>query len=208
MLLVLRHAESEWNLPPKRCQGQLDAPLSEAGRAAARELGQHLALPDAAYSSHLSRARETAALLLESASRRHGREPPEIREDRRLAEAFCGEWEGLPLDEVRRRWPAEWEELGREDRAFAFPGGEALSEVLARFATALEEVGAHHRGQSVLVVAHGGPMRLFLAAGRGGGPLAPGGPPGNLEGFVVDDAGGTTPYGAMPTSAAGMASKV
>lgn len=186
MLLVLRHAESAWNAPPKRCQGQLDVPLSEAGRAAALARGAELDLPDRAYASHLGRAVETAELLLEAAARRHGRPAPAVERDPRLAEAFCGLWQGELHEDLRRRWPDAWAALAAEEPAFAFPEGERLADVGARFAEALEELDLRHRDGNALVVTHGGPMRLFLAARLGRRSLTPGGPPRNLEGFVLD----------------------
>ena len=115
MLLVLRHAESQWNVPPKRCQGQLDISLSDAGRAATAATGARLPLPDAAWSSHLSRAKETAGLLLGGAAQRDGLSSPPLTTDERLAEAFCGVWQGIPHAEIREQWPDEWAALGRED---------------------------------------------------------------------------------------------
>ena len=185
MLLVLRHGESEWNRSPKRCQGRIDVPLSEAGREAARRAAAELAMPDAAYASPLARAQETARILLEVVAERTRRPAPQIVLDVRLAEADCGTWEGLLLREIEERWPAEWQALCRDDPSFAFPAGESLGQVRQRFAEAMAELDARHRDETALVVAHGGPMRFFLAESTGL-PVRPGGPPLNLEGFRLD----------------------
>ena len=48
------------------------------------------------------------------------------------------------------------------DLTARIPGGESGSEVLARYEAVLDEVADAHRGESVLVVSHGGVMCLVL----------------------------------------------
>ena len=87
-LYIVRHGETEWN-KARRIQGQVDIPLNEFGRRLARKTAKGLSdiTFDLCYSSPLSRARETAALLLE------GRDTPVI-EDARISEMAFGEYEG------------------------------------------------------------------------------------------------------------------
>lgn len=180
MLLVLRHATTEWNRPPKRCQGHLDVPLSEEGRAAARALGPTLPRFDAAYASHLSRARETAVLLL-------GEATTPLSIDPRLAEAHCGAWQGELLDDLKRRFPEAWDAMAVDAPCFAFPGGgESYAAVLARFEEALGELDERHAGGAALVVAHGGPIRLYLKRRGVVESAVAGGPPANLRGFRLE----------------------
>src|SRR5579859_741140 len=63
-LLLVRHAESQWN-EEGRLQGQLDPPLSELGRRQAVKLAQRMARhrPAAIYTSDLERCLQTAAPL-------------------------------------------------------------------------------------------------------------------------------------------------
>ena len=64
-IYLLRHGRTLWN-EAGRLQGRTDIPLSEDGRAAARAAGRALSdiAFDAAFSSPLRRARETAELIL------------------------------------------------------------------------------------------------------------------------------------------------
>jgi len=66
-MLLVRHGQSTWN-HERRIQGQLDPPLSEAGRRQAVRLGHRLAGRTFAgfYSSDLKRAAETAHLIGQS----------------------------------------------------------------------------------------------------------------------------------------------
>ncbi len=61
-LYLVRHAQTDWNVEG-RYQGQADLPLNAAGRAQAAKLSRELSglAFIAAYSSDLSRARETGA---------------------------------------------------------------------------------------------------------------------------------------------------
>ena len=52
----------------------------------------------------------------------------------------------------------------RGDLAARIPGGESGAEVLERYEAVLEEIVDSHRGESVLVVSHGGVMCMALSA--------------------------------------------
>jgi 2,3-bisphosphoglycerate-dependent phosphoglycerate mutase len=49
------------------------------------------------------------------------------------------------------------------DHTARIPGGESGEEVLQRMTTVLDEVADEHRGESVLVISHGGVMSMALA---------------------------------------------
>lgn len=181
MLFVIRHGPTLWNVQPRRCQGQLDVPLSEEGSAAARERARSLPTFDSAYSSHLSRAKETATILLSEQAL-----ATRVHVDPRLAEAACGSWEGQLHNELEQTWPDEWAALAARKSTFRFPDGESLIEVQSRFAEAIVELEERHPKDRVLVVAHGGPIRLFLGARGILTSTRPGTPPGNLEGFQIE----------------------
>ena len=65
-LYIVRHGETQWNTEG-RLQGQADIPLNEKGRAIARAtaMGMKEIHFDAAFTSPLIRARETAQILLD-----------------------------------------------------------------------------------------------------------------------------------------------
>ncbi|HEV2798575.1 MAG TPA: histidine phosphatase family protein [Nocardioides sp.] len=50
------------------------------------------------------------------------------------------------------------------DHAARIPGGESGAEVVERYSAVLDEVADEHRGESVLVVSHGGVMCMALSA--------------------------------------------
>ena len=111
-LLIVRHGITAWNAAG-RLQGQSDIPLAPEGKSQAKALGRRLATawsdtslptfpgpPVAVYTSDLSRARETAEIIIRENPRLP--HPPHITPS--LRERGFGEWEGLTADEARSRF--------------------------------------------------------------------------------------------------------
>jgi probable phosphoglycerate mutase len=147
-ILLARHGETDWNLE-RRVQGHSDTPLNETGRAQARALADELADEpvDAVYSSDLDRAYETALIVAD----RKGLPVTTLRE---LREKHFGTWEGLTDEEVWERYP--------ESLQGHWGDGETGEEMSRRVLAALHTIAAEHPDGRVLVVAHGGPLRLVL----------------------------------------------
>ena len=163
-LLLVRHGETAWNRDG-RYQGQTDVPLSEMGLAQAQALAERLAREklDAIYSSDLQRARQTAAAIAAPLGLA-------VRPDRRLRELCFGQWEGLTYRQVVERYPearAFWE---THDLYVAPPGGESRMQMLARLQQLLADIRQESPDQSVVLVAHGGPLKLLVCLAIG---LAP-----------------------------------
>lgn len=158
-LYLARHGESDWNVE-RRWQGNADRPLTDLGRRQAGQLAERLASTplDAVYSSDLLRARETAAAV----ARRQGLE---VRTLATLREVDVGSWSGLTREEVEERFPAAfatWRQGGH-----GWVDGEAYEDMAERVVTAVLEIAGSHPGGSVLVVAHGGPIRALHAVALG-----------------------------------------
>jgi broad specificity phosphatase PhoE len=158
-LLLARHGETDWNRD-NRFQGNADPPLNEAGRAQAAALAEELAREPlaAVYSSPLRRAFETAEVI----GARHGLEPHPVEA---LREVDVGAWQGLTRSEIEARFPEQFQrwlahEQGWED-------GESYEEMGTRVVPALVELAARHRGERILVLSHGGPIRAAIAAASG-----------------------------------------
>ncbi len=159
-LLLARHGETDWNRD-RRIQGHSDTPLNETGRAQARELARALAEIElvAGYSSDLSRARETAAIAL-------GGRGIEVVALPELRERSFGSWEGLGDDEIPVRFPQEYERwsAGHGDGAV---DSEPHGTLLDRVRRAVDRIARDHPEGNVLVVSHGGPIRVVHALAHG-----------------------------------------
>lgn len=161
-IFLARHGETEWNRVG-RWQGVTDIPLSDVGRAQARELGERLRGRGivSLHASDLSRAHETAEIVAEIL----GLAPPAV--DPRLRERGYGCFEGLTRAECEARYPGAW---GRymADRRATPPDAEPQPDVIARVTAAMHvvattgESGSDSGANAVLVVSHGGAIRSFV----------------------------------------------
>jgi 2,3-bisphosphoglycerate-dependent phosphoglycerate mutase len=149
-LILLRHGETKWN-SVGRLQGHLDSPLSPEGLRQAGLLAARLSAMSfhALYSSDLGRALETAR----SIATRTGHS---ILQDRRLRERGLGMLEGLTRDEASQRHPEVFAEYSAGGPDFVVPGGESTSQRLRHALECLEELGARHAGERIVLVTHGG----------------------------------------------------
>ena len=155
-LMLLRHAESEWNAQG-RWQGQADTPLTERGRRHAAEAGPLLAAFEMLVCSDLHRARQSAEIIATGAG------IDVIDVEPRLRERNAGPWQGLTRDEIERDWPGY---LGSGRRPADYESDEQLA---ARADAALRDIAllADRRGApEVLVITHGGVIHsLTVRAG-------------------------------------------
>ncbi len=151
-----------------RLQGQTDIPLNENGRALAHETARALAdVPfDLALTSPLSRARETAEILLA------GRDIPLINEER-IREISFGTLEGVYLSREEREDPdSQFYRFFHEPDEYVPPeGGESVRALCARTEAFLEELKAKPEWQdkTILVSTHGAASRALLLAMTNGG---------------------------------------
>lgn len=145
-LLLLRHAESEWNAQG-RWQGQADIPLTERGERHAAQAGGLLAGFEMLVCSDLRRARQSAEIIADAAG------ITAIITEPRLRERNAGPWQGLTRAEIEQDWPG-YLHSGRR------PVDYETDEQLARRADgALRDIGklADRNGATdVLVITHGG----------------------------------------------------
>jgi broad specificity phosphatase PhoE len=157
-IYFVRHGSTEWN-DTKRAQGQADIALNDAGRVQASKAAadlSHIEL-SGVYASDLKRASDTAEAIASS-------QGLEVVTDRDLREIDQGEWEGLTVDEIARRWPEMW---GAARHYTTRPGGESPQEVRARSLAAIERIVAANPEGNVAVVSHGGTIRWIAAEALG-----------------------------------------
>lgn len=159
-LILVRHGETDGNVA-RLWQGWSDYPLNatglrQAGQAAARLADQkgHI---QALYSSPLRRAYETARPISTALAL-----PVRLLEN--LKEFHFGQVEGLTTPQFRELFPEAYvQHQDKTDMSFRYPGGESREEFFHRVGVAADSILACHVGQTVVVVAHGGTLRAFLA---------------------------------------------
>jgi len=145
-VFVVRHGETEWNRG-KIFRGTHNIPLNDNGRQQAGTLAGVLPHVDAAYSSPLSRAVETAQLAMD------GQDCP-IHESPGLLDFDYGDWTGVDDETVAEKWQDEHARWTETPQTAHPPGGDTLEEVSARAMTALRDIVASHQGKTVALFAH------------------------------------------------------
>lgn len=158
---LIRHGETDWNLA-RRLQGHIDIPLNDTGERQAdlAAAGLRDKRFTALYASDLVRAKETAAPL----ARLFGLQ---VETTPALRERHYGVFQGLTYEEIEQRYPAEYARYRARDPELLPEGGESLLGAAARVRSLLSSLVERHRGESVLLVTHGGVLDLAYRIATG-----------------------------------------
>lgn len=157
LLLLARHGQVA-GIDPPIFRGRLDLHLTESGITQAHALARAIAQAgkvQALFSSPARRCVDTAAFI--SSALDHP-----VQTLPALQDVDFGAWQGLSHEEVRVRWPRQWECWCRTPQLASIPQAETLQEVLARVSSAMRELLARHHGQTIVVVAHDNINRILL----------------------------------------------
>ncbi len=154
-LYLMRHGRTVSD-GVSRYIGQTDMELSPEGRETARIWRQPLA--GISFSriccSDLTRTRETAEIV--AAGRDNTLEViPALRE------INLGRWEGLSREEVRRDFPEEYEQRGRDFAGHRIPGGESFQDLSHRVLPVIDEI-CKDLNDNILLATHAGVIRVIL----------------------------------------------
>lgn len=153
-LILARHAEAEHETETGSDDG---GSLTRAGRRQAGELAERLRGRRVAhvYTSPMPRAVQTAEIAAANLDL-------DVTVLRALQEVSVGEFAGTSRgDDQFSRFVGGWLDGDIDARV---PGGESGREVTTRLRYALEGISDLHRGESVLVVCHGGLLRATAPA--------------------------------------------
>jgi len=156
-LALLRHGETELG---GGLRGSLDDALTETGWAQMRDAVADAGPWDRIISSPLQRCARFAEQLAEQLKL-----PLRLEPD--LQELHFGEWEGHSATQLME---TDAEGLGlfwADPYAFTPPQGEPVLAFSARVLAAVARLQKAHSGERVLLISHGGVMRLLLAQARG-----------------------------------------
>jgi len=161
-IYLIRHGETDWNAK-RIVQGQSDNPLNKTGELQARELAKRLKNIhfDAIFSSDLLRARRTAEIIAQE-------KKLAVQTTKLLRERAFGKLEGKPAEMLivwRKAIKEGIEKLTEEEKKMLIkedPQIESDESLMSRFLTFLREVAVGYAGKKILLVTHGGIMRVFL----------------------------------------------
>ena len=154
---LLRHGECEGG---EIFRGSTDVALTEAGWRTMQLAAEHLhdkGMAQDLVCSPLRRCREFAGQLAAARDIRWVTE-----ED--LREMHFGDWEGMEVQKVWRQDPVRVQRLFTDAASFEPPNGESMLEFQRRVLTAWTRILARYRNRHLLLVIHGGTIRILLTA--------------------------------------------
>ena len=156
-LYLIRHGETQ-GADTKRYKGHIDVPLSENGIKQVERLAEYIYQNTelkAIYCSDLSRAIKSAEIIAEP----HSIKPVVFKD---LRERNFGIWEGMTFDEIKEKYPEEFNAWTNNPLKFSPMQGESTIEVKERALKVFSEIIEKHKGQCIAIVAHGGINRIIL----------------------------------------------
>jgi broad specificity phosphatase PhoE len=161
-ILLIRPGYTDFD-EQRRIQGTLDLPLNPRGQEQVTRIVQELANRpiDVIYTSPCEPARSTAAALAAARGLT-------VREVESLHNINHGLWQGLKVDEVRRKHPKVFKQWQESPEAICPPGGETLNEAVERVRKAVEKP-LRKRGNLAIVAAD--PLAAIISAVVRGTPL-------------------------------------
>ena len=169
---ILRHGQS--NLNQAQCfQGAgAESELTPHGIRSAQLAGQQLVSVgvDAIYSSPLTRAMQTSALILEVLA--DNGVHPEFHTEATLREIELPGWEGFSYAAVRQEHSESYARFRNTPSSFVLQDAHGRQvwpalELQTRVYTLMPHLLSRHGGANILLVTHGGPARMLLLAALG-----------------------------------------
>ena len=155
-IILIRHGETEWN-SQQRMQGHSNSDLSSVGQAQIQALGQWMKnVPfDLIYSSDSPRAKQTAEAITQFSGH-------ELQFDQRLREKNLGVFEGLTSEEARERHPEVFRLFKTAGSKYVIDEGESTQQLQDRALEIVNEIRIKHPEERVLLVTHGGFIRVVM----------------------------------------------
>ena len=162
-VVAVRHGETDWNREG-RMQGWAPVPVNETGRGQATAVGRWLSDRyefDRAFASDLARRRETAELVADAIG------DLDVTLESAWRERDLGIYQGLSHERIESEHPR----FGLTETAYRSTeivpeGGESFRAVEERVVGRFETVAGSDR-ETVLVITHGGPLRILLGHAKG-----------------------------------------
>ena len=157
---LVRHGAVDFGeLKGRVCLGWKDLPLSEEGEWQARHMAEFFKdiKVRGIFSSPLKRAARTAELI----TAKMVAPLPDVVPVPDLKEVDVGLWDGLSFEEIRERFPEEYQAREKALGRTPFPGGESIQQAGERFAGAFWKILRENEGD-LLITAHAGVISALL----------------------------------------------
>ncbi len=157
--VIIRHGYSVYN-KEKRFTGQGDIDLDSVGYEQAQDTAKYVVENfniNKIYSSDLKRAVDTATPIANVIGL-------PINKLKELRELDVGEWEGLAFEQVKERYPKEFEHFKTDVGTAYCVGGESYADLVKRSDEIMRKLARENDGKTVLISTHGGFIRCLRSA--------------------------------------------
>lgn len=155
-LILVRHALTIDN-QKSRLSGHIDSSISEEGKEQIDKLTNYLKDfdIDKIYTTTSSRTKSTVKKLSELKS-------IEIIERESLKEISFGNFEGLTFDEIKNKYPEEFQDMIQKGYEYKYPNGESLIDSYNRVYIELDNIISNNDDRTILICSHGGTIRNII----------------------------------------------
>ena len=155
-LILVRHALTVDN-QKSRLSGHIDSYISEEGKEQIDKITNYLKDfdIDKIYTTTSSRTKDTVKKLSELKS-------IEIIEKESLKEIIFGDFEGLTFDEIKDKYPKEFQDMIEKGYEYKYPNGESLIDSYNRVCIELDNIISNNDDRTILICSHGGTIRNII----------------------------------------------
>ena len=155
-LILVRHALTVDN-QKSRLSGHIDSSISEEGKEQIDKITNYLKDfdIDKIYTTTSSRTKDTVKKLSELKS-------IEIIEKESLNEISFGDFEGLTFDEIKDKYPKEFQDMIEKGYEYKYPNGESLIDSYNRVCIELDNIISNNDDRTILICSHGGTIRNII----------------------------------------------
>lgn len=155
-LILVRHALTVDN-QKSRLSGHIDSSISEEGKEQIDKIINYLKdfYIDKIYTTTSSRTKDTVKKLSKLKS-------IEIIEKESLKEISFGDFEGLTFDEIKDKYPKEFQDMIEKGYEYKYPNGESLIDSYNRVCIELDNIISNNDDRTILICSHGGTIRNII----------------------------------------------
>lgn len=155
-LILVRHVLTVDN-QKSRLSGHIDSSISEEGKEQIDKITNYLKDfdIDKIYTTTSSRTKDTVKKISELKS-------IEIIEKESLKEISFGDFEGLTFDEIKDKYPKEFQDMIEKGYEYKYPNGESLIDSYNRVCIELDNIISNNDNRTILICSHGGTIRNII----------------------------------------------
>ncbi|MCC0634377.1 histidine phosphatase family protein [Clostridioides sp. ZZV15-6388] len=159
-LILIRHALTTDN-EKGRLSGHINSYISEEGKLQINKITKYMSSEsiDKIYTTPSSRTKDTIEKISKLKS-------IEIEERENLREISFGDFEGITFEEIKVKYPKEFEKMIEEGSNYRYPNGESLIDSYERIAKEIDNIILENddylNRKTILICSHAGTIRNII----------------------------------------------